>query len=176
MRPRLRWTALAGLAGGAAFSVALFLTFGLLGGARVGQTGLLFNPAFQSHKVIAVWKEIQPLPWLMTAPAVIMAGVMVLAVGHAFVYRSISAAWPRRSASRIWRLAVVIWVLGPPMFELFGPFNLMHEPLYLTAVELTFWATAAFAEAAALVTVLELSTRTERPPAASAPPAGRLAG
>src|SRR5262249_59197598 len=81
MRPRLRWTALAGLAGGAAFSVALFLTFGLLGGARVGQTGLLFNPAFQSHKVIAVWKEIQPLPWLVSAPARMLRWGRVAALG-----------------------------------------------------------------------------------------------
>jgi hypothetical protein len=168
MRPRARWTILGGLAGGAAFGLALFLTFGLLGGARPGQKGLLFDPAFQSHKVIAVWKEIQPLPWLITEPGVILAGVLVLAVGNAFVYRSIAPAWPRSGGSRVWRLALVIWALGPTFFELFGPFNLLHEPLYLTAVELTFWAVAAGAEAVVVVTVLELSVRPRRTATASA--------
>jgi hypothetical protein len=113
MKPKTQWTILGGLAGGAAFGLVLFLTVGLLGGARPGETGLLFNPAFQSHKVIAVSKEIQPLPWLTTEPGVILVGVLVLAVGHAFIYRSIAPAWPRSTGSQVWRLALVISGAGP---------------------------------------------------------------
>jgi len=158
MKPRAHWTIVSGLAGGAAFGVALFLTFGLFGGARTGQTGLLFNPAFQSHKVIAVWKEIQPLPWLITTPGLILGGAVVLAVGNAFIYRSVAPAWPASTASRVWRLALVIWAMGPVFFEFFGPFNLLHEPPYLTAIELTFWGVAALAEALVVVSLLGLAT------------------
>ncbi len=55
-------TIVAGLAGGLAFVLGSSLTFALLGGSRRGQTELLFDPATQSPKVIAVWKEIEPLP------------------------------------------------------------------------------------------------------------------
>ena len=70
---------LAGLAGGLALALANFLTFGLLGGSRRGQTGLLFDPATQSHKVIAVYKEIEPLPYIITRPYLILAGFAVFA-------------------------------------------------------------------------------------------------
>ena len=40
-------------------------------------------------------------------------------------------------------------------FEFLGPFNLLGEPPALVALELVFWATAALAEAAAVVAVLE---------------------
>ena len=37
--------------------------------------------------------------------------------------------------------------MGPVFLEFFGPFNLLREPPYLTAIELTFWGVAALAEA-----------------------------
>ena len=93
-------TILAGLAGGLALALTNFLTFGLLDGSRRGQTGLLFDPATQSPKVIAVYKDIEPLPVIITRPYVILAGFVVFAIGHALLYRSVAAAWPARYGAR----------------------------------------------------------------------------
>jgi hypothetical protein len=48
-------------AGGLAFVLGTFVTFAQFSGSKRGQKGLLFNPATQQPKVIAVWKNIEPL-------------------------------------------------------------------------------------------------------------------
>src|SRR6266700_3594447 len=121
---------LAGLAGGLTFGLVNFLTFGLLGGARIGQTGLLFDPSTQSAKVIAVWKEMPPLPWLVTQPLVIMIGLLLFGVVYAFAYSSVEKAWPPQNQAHIWRLTALTFV-APAFFEMMGPFNVLHEPLQL---------------------------------------------
>lgn len=60
-------TVLAGLAGGVAFVLAVFLTFGLIG-SRLDRTSILLDPAVQSLKLIAVWTQIEPRPVLTTQP------------------------------------------------------------------------------------------------------------
>jgi hypothetical protein len=67
--PSTTRTVVAGLAGGVAFILGNVLTFGLLGGARRGQQGLLFDPDTQSPKVITVWKVLRPLPRIIDTPA-----------------------------------------------------------------------------------------------------------
>jgi hypothetical protein len=39
-------------------------------------------------------------------------------------------------------------------FELFGPLNLLAEPLHLLAIELVFWAVCALGASAVIVAVL----------------------
>jgi hypothetical protein len=143
-------TLLAGVAGGVSFGFTNFLTFGLFGGARRGQTGLLFDPDTQAAKVIAVWKEITPLPWVVTRPAVIMAAWVVFAVAHAFVYRGVAAAWPARLEAHAVRLAAIIW-MSAAFAELMGPFNLLHEPFRVQVIELAFWSLSSLAEAFTIV-------------------------
>jgi hypothetical protein len=150
---------LAGLAGGLTFGLVNFLTFGLLGGARVGQTGLLFDPSTQSAKVIAVWKEIQPLPWLVTQPWVIMIGLLLFGVVYAGVYLSVAKAWPPRTQAHVWRLAALTFV-APAFFEMMGPFNLLHETPYLQLIELAFWIMASFAQSFVTVLMFKLSQTT----------------
>jgi len=135
----------AGLAGGLVFCISNFLTFGLLGGSRIGQTGLLFNPATQSAKVIAVWKTIEPLPVLTQAPYIILLGWFVFSLYYAFLYRSVMAAWPKKLFSRFWRLTLIVWVTTF-FFEFMGPFNLLHEHLQVQWIEFVFWliSSAAF--------------------------------
>ncbi len=87
-------TIAAGLAGGLAFIVGTFLTFAQFSGSKRGQEGLLFNPATQHPRVIAVWKDIEPLPRVIENPPVIIAGMLLFGVAYAFVYRSIAPAWP----------------------------------------------------------------------------------
>jgi hypothetical protein len=144
---------LAGLAGGLAFGVVNFFTFGLLSGSRVGQTGLLFDPSTQSAKVIAVWKEILPLPWLVTQPWVIMIGLLLFGVVYAFAYFSVEKAWPPQSQAHIWRLTALTFV-APAFFELMGPFNLLHEPLQLQLIEFVFWIVASLAQSMVIVKIL----------------------
>jgi hypothetical protein len=140
----------AGAAAGAAFALTNFLTFGLFAGAQIGKTGLLFDPATQSPKVIAVWKEIAPLPFIVTKPAVIIGGWILFGIAYAVLYRFIAAGWPSARTSRVLRLATVIW-LGTAFSELMGPLNLLHEPLALSSIEFTFWALAATIEALTIV-------------------------
>jgi hypothetical protein len=85
-------TIAAGFAGGLAFVFGTFLTFAQLSGSRRGQEGLLFNPATQHPKVIAVWKDIQPLPRVIENPLVILAGMILFGLAYAFLYRSVASA------------------------------------------------------------------------------------
>jgi hypothetical protein len=83
-------TVVAGLVGGLRFVLGVFLTFAQLGGSRRGETGLLFDPATQSPQVIAVWKEIEPLPRTLETPAVIVSGLVLFGLAYAFVYCSVA--------------------------------------------------------------------------------------
>ena len=159
MKPSLARTALAGVTGFVALVLALFLTFAKFGGSQRGQTGVLFDPATQSPKLIAVWKEMSPLPLLIEAPAVIFAGYLAFAIGHAFLFRSVRAAWPPGIAHRGLRMALIIWS-SSAFFELQGPVNLFHQPARPFAIALTFWAIAALAEAFAIVAVIERDRAT----------------
>jgi hypothetical protein len=147
-------TIVAGIAGGFAFVLGTSLTFALLGGSRRGQTGLLFDPATQSPKVIAVWKEIEPLPWVIESPLIILGGFVLFAIAFAFVYRSIAPSWPAGAMSRGWRLALIIWI-GTVFAEFIGPFNVLHQPLPLSIIAWSFWAVCALLGGYAIAYVAE---------------------
>jgi hypothetical protein len=155
VKPSVPKTLIAGVAGGATFWVATFVTFVLIG------SGPLFNPAVQSPKLIAVWTELEPLPLFATAPHVVLLEYVLFGVGYAVLFRSVAAAWPAGTWSRTWRLAAVIWALSCAFFELLGPINLLGEPLELVVLELGFWAIAALAESAVVIPLL----RRRRPEA-----------
>jgi hypothetical protein len=93
----------AGLAGGVAFVLRTFLTFALLGGSRQGETGVLIDPDTQHPKVIAAWKEIEPLPRVIDQPAIVLAGMVVFGIAYAFLYPRCRPAG--RQASRVGRRA-----------------------------------------------------------------------
>lgn len=150
--PTLRRTIVAGLAGGLAFVAGTFVTFALFGGSREGDTGLLFDPDTQHEKVIAVWKEIEPLPRIVDEPATVLAGMVVFGVAYALLYRWVSAAWPSRLRAHVARLGLVVW-LGTVFAEFIGPFNTMHQPLRVSVLAWCFWAVPAIAQALAIVGV-----------------------
>jgi hypothetical protein len=155
-KPSMWRTLVAGLAGGVAFALGTFVTFAQLAGSRRGEQGLLFDPDTQSAKVIAVWKQIEPLPRVIQTPAVILVGMVCFGIAYALVYRSVAPAWPAGIHRRAWRLALVIW-LASVFAEFMGPFNVLHQPLQLSVVAWGFWAVSAFAEAYTLVWVLDRS-------------------
>lgn len=147
-------TVAGGVAGGLVFVLGTFVTFAQLGGSRRGARGLLFDPATQHPKVIAVWKEIEPLPRVIESPLVILIGLVVFGIGFAFVYRSVSPAWPDGLGRRAVRLGLIVW-LTTVFAEFMGPFNVLHQPLYLSVLAWALWAVCAFAEALTLVLVLD---------------------
>jgi hypothetical protein len=148
-------TIFAGLAGGLAFVLGTVLTFALFGGSRRGQTGLLFDPATQSPKVIAAWKEIEPLPQIIENPPVMVFGFFIFAMAYAFVYRFIAPSWPAGFIQRGWRLAIVVWI-GTVFSEFIGPFNVLRQPLGLSVIAWTFWAVCALFEGYVIAFVSEL--------------------
>ncbi|MFC6018080.1 hypothetical protein ACFP2T_17955 [Plantactinospora solaniradicis] len=153
-KPTLIRTLAGGLAGGAAVCVALYATFAAWGGSKRDEVGLLFDPSTQSAKLIAIWKEIEPLPLLISSPEPIIGSYFGFAIGYALIYRSVAAAWPSGIVNRVARLGSIIWLAGA-FFEFQGPVNLAHQPIRPTAIALAFWAVAALAEALAIVAVLD---------------------
>lgn len=153
-------TIVAGLAGGLAMNLAMLLTFRGIGFGWDGQ-GILLTHSTQSKKLIAVWTQLEPLPLVAFSPAPIIAGLMLLAVGHAFIYRSIAAAWPQGIRERGLRMAGMLFFMIYLFWEFFTPFNQFGEPLPLIALELVFWAVIALAEGMAIAWVMEVKRAGE---------------
>jgi hypothetical protein len=147
-------TAVAGVTGGVVFCAATFIGFVLIG-TGLDHQGVLLDPSVQSGKLIAVWTELEPLPRFQTVPHLMLLGYVLFGIGHAFVFRSVAAAWPAGIVPRAWRLAALTWGLSYLFFEFLGPFNLLGEPMPLVLLELLFWAAGAVMEALAVVWVLE---------------------
>jgi len=152
MRSSIFRTLLAGLAGGAALNLVMLLTFRLIGFGWDGN-GILLDPSIQSHKLIAVWTQIEPIPLAVSRPAPIIVGLLLFGVGHSFIYRWLAPAWPLGIKARAWRMAALLFFLSFLFFEFFTPFNMFGEPLLLITLELTFWVIIAFVEAFAIATV-----------------------
>ncbi len=147
-------TVIAGTAGGLALSVAMLLTFRLIGFGW-NADGLLLQSAWQSPKLIAVWTELAPLPRIIAQPAGMILGLVLFGIGHAVVYRWLSPAWPKRVWSRGWRFSLLALGMTYSFWEFFTPFNLLGEPLPLIALELAFWTIVAFSEGCVLAAVSE---------------------
>jgi hypothetical protein len=115
---------------------AMVLTFRFLG-FGVHADGILLDPSLQSEKLIAVWTRLEPLPLVVAAPAPIIIGLILFAIGHAFLYRMISPVWPAGIVLRALRMALLIFFFSFLFWEFFTPFNQFGEPLSLIALELT---------------------------------------
>ena len=147
-------TLLAGLAGGMAMNLAMLLTFRGIGFGWDGK-GILLTSPLQSEKLIAVWTKLEPLPLVAFDPAPIIVGLLLFGVGHAYLYKWLAVSWPRGVAPRALRFAGLIFFMTYLFWEFFTPFNQFGEPLPLIALELSFWALIALAEAFAIAFVME---------------------
>lgn len=147
-------TILAGLAGGMTMNIVMLLTFRLLGFGWNGG-GILLSSPIQSPKLIAVWTQLEPLPLVVANPVPIIIGLVLFGIGHAFIYRSVSAAWPPGIFPRAIRFAGLLFFMTFLFWEFFTPFNQFGEPLPLVALELVFWAAIAAAEAFVIAAVIE---------------------
>jgi len=154
MRHSIYRIILAGFAGGAALNLAMLLTFRMLGFGLTGG-GILLDPEIQSSKLIAVWTQLEPLPLVVSNPAPVIIGLILFAIGHAFVYDWLSPALPHGIKARTLRMAFLLFFLSFLFWEFFTPFNQFGEPALLIGLQLLFWAVIAIAEAFAIAAVLE---------------------
>lgn len=147
-------TVVAGIAGGLATSIAMLVTFRLIG-FGLNADGILLHPEWQSPKLIAVWTKIEPLPRIISQPPIMIAGLVLFGVLHAAIYRAISASWPKRWWSRGIRFSALLFVMTFLFWEFFTPFNLFGEPLALISIELLFWTIVAISEGFVIAAVNE---------------------
>jgi len=152
-------TLVAGIAGGMAMNLAMLLTFRGIGFGWNGN-GILLTSPMQSQKLIAVWTTLEPLPLVAFNPAPIIVGMVLFGIVHAFIYRSISVAWPSGVLPRALRFAGLVFFMTFAFWEFFTPFNQFGEPWPLIALELLFWAIIAASEAFAIAFVLERKSGT----------------
>lgn len=150
-------TIVAGVAGGMATNLTMLLTFRGIGFGWNGD-GILLTSPIQSQKLIAVWTKLEPLPLVAVSPAPIIVGLMLFGIGHAFIYRSVSPAWPAGIVPRAVRFAGLLFVMTFLFWEFFTPFNQFGEPLPLIALELLFWVAIAIAQAFVIAAVIERKT------------------
>lgn len=147
-------TLLAGVAGGITMNLVMLLTFRAIGFGWNGG-GILLTSSIQSRKLVAVWTKLEPLPLVAVDPAPIIVGLVLFGIGHAFIYRWLSVAWPRGVLQRALRFAGLLFFMAFLFWEFFTPFNQFGEPLPLVALELSFWASIAIAEALVIAAIAE---------------------
>lgn len=135
-------------------NLVMLLTFRAIGFGWQGH-GILLTSPLQSKKLIAVWTQLEPLPLIVANPVPIAVGLLLFGIGHAFIYKWLSIAWPLGIVQRALRLAGLLFFMTFLFWEYFTPFNQFGEPLPLIAVELSFWALIAIAEAFAIAFVME---------------------
>lgn len=109
----------------------------------------------QSSKLIAVWTEIEPLPLVVNRPVLIIFGIIIFGVLHAYLYRWISSAWPTGVVRRGVSLSLLVFVMTFLFWEFFTPFNQLGEPLWLIAIELCIWALIALADGLTISAIME---------------------
>jgi hypothetical protein len=147
-------TILAGIAGGMTMNIVMLLTFRAIGFGWNGG-GILLSSPIQSPKLIAVWTTLEPLPLIVASPTPIIIGMVLFGIVHAFIYRSVSVAWPVGVLPRAMRFAGLVFFMVFVFWEFFTPFNLFGEPFPLVGLELLFWAAIAVAEAFVIAAVIE---------------------
>ncbi|NTU96957.1 MAG: hypothetical protein HGA62_03985 [Chlorobiaceae bacterium] len=150
----MKRTLAAGLFGGLGMNLAMLLTFRTIGFGWDAK-GILLTSPIQSDKLIAVWTRIEPLPLVVEHPLPIIMGLMLFGFAHAFIYRSVSAAWPEGILKRGLRMTGLVFFMTYVFWEFFTPFNQFGEPLPLIALELLFWAVIAAAESFIITSIME---------------------
>ena len=125
-----RWIR-APIGGAVGFTTAAFIGFVVLFALAAP---LLFDPAIQSAKFIAVWQTLQPLPLLVTNPLLFLGGTAIIGVGHGLVFAGIVRGLPEPILKRGFVFGLVVWALLFIFLVYFTPFNLLGAPLVLASM------------------------------------------
>ena len=130
MRRVFRFVALS-LAASIGWFVGMSLAFG------PAQT-ILANPSYQSAKFLSIFSTVGPPPRIDTPPE--FAGLLlVLGLFIALAWRLHrpdpgTPAWRRGL-----RFGLLAWLIMVPWFELYLPWNALHEPMPLVLLEAACW-------------------------------------
>ena len=112
--------------------------------------GILFDPAYQSAKLLGVLFENEPRPLMFENGPLYMAIAAAIGIVHGLIFMLVEPALGRSSLARGLWFAVVIWALLALYFEFHAPFNMFREPVALVVLELFFWAIVALVEGIAI--------------------------
>lgn len=133
-----------GLGGAIAFVVA-----NLVSNVLFFQLGadVLFDPAWQSDKVLAVLFEMKPRPLMFSNGLLYLAISAGIGTVHGIVFAYIEPALPREHPiKRGAAFAAILWALMALYFEFHAPFNMFGEPILLVVLELLFWVVVLLTE------------------------------
>lgn len=104
-----------------------------------GAQQVLSNPAYQSSKFIKVFTEYKPLPRMYADRSIFWKGFVVCgefaAVAFLIVNNYLRGGWLRRGLV----FGILHWCLMVPWFEIYLPYNVMHEPMMLVLFEGLLW-------------------------------------
>ena len=123
---------IAGLAGGGAWFLGLILLFG-------PAQGVLTDPALQSAKMLHAFAPGDDAPKAYAEPSLVICGLLVIGLAWGWVFAWISEGWGGRWWTRGLRFGLAAWVLMALWFEFYLPWNVLHEPAPLVALELALW-------------------------------------
>jgi len=90
----------------------------------------------QSPKLIAVWKELEPVPSLLSLLPALTITPLIYSVVFAVLYESIPG---NTGARKGLAFGIILWSTIAVFFELFVPNGLFGEPLRLLGYELLLW-------------------------------------
>lgn len=129
-----RWARgfIAGLTGGLAWLLGLIVFFG-------PAQAILTDPDLQSAKFLGAFTG-EPLPKVSAAPWVLPLGLLAIGVVWGWVFTWLSRSWSGPWWRRGVQFGVAGWALMVPWFEFYLPWNVMHEPAALVALEMLCWA------------------------------------
>ena len=99
----------------------------------------LTNPNLQSAKMLAAFNS-SPIPRVNGSCWLLPIGLICINILWSLVYIWISSGWPGPWWCKGLQLGVVGWVFMVPWFEFYLPWNVLHEPAPLVALELACWA------------------------------------
>lgn len=144
--------------GAVAAVVAFLLAFALFFGLAAP---VLFDPALQSAKLLAVWQTLEPLPLVVTNPGLFVVGIALLGAVHGLVFAGIVDGLPVDPLRRGLAFGGLLWGVMALFFEYFAPLNLFGEPLPLVALELTLWAPVLLTEGVIISAVYGWASHVE---------------
>ena len=155
--------------GGLAVAVAWYVGLRVVFGSA---QRWLANPDLQSDKFLAVFTRIEPLPRMAESSAVLIGGLVVVGLFVAAAYALVSPGMTGSPWRRGSRFGLVAWLLMVPWFEFYLPWNVMHEPAILVALEMVLWGVVLQGVGLAVATAFAVLAR---PAAGSHPDAGMTA-
>jgi hypothetical protein len=133
----INWNRLA-VAAPIAAGLHMFLLF-MLFMNPISQEIIFSEAAGQSPKLVAVWKELEPVPSLLSLVPSLTITPLIYSVVFAILYNSIPGNTPMQKG---FSFGIILWATVAVFFELFTPNGLFGEPLHLLVYELMLWFAA----------------------------------